>query len=163
MLKWLESFAADRRLLGTVGGSRRLSVAKSFAVNSFDDEVDASLAEDGGMSSSGLSKRLDSLPTAGDDGRETVRDVAKAAASSLREPNLDSNTSSSSRADLESGVDGVLSVHSESRLESAEVKQEAESDEGWMGWARGLLPWGRKAEQAQDEATEPVQVPSHSF
>ena len=138
-------------------------MAKSFAVNSFDDEIDTSLAEDGSMSGSDLSQRLKNRPVAEGDGRETVRDVAEAAAASLREPHLDSTRSSSSRAGSGPNGESVLGVHSESRLESAEVEQAAESDEGWIGWAKGLIPWGRKAEQAGKDATEPVQVSCHSF
>ena len=146
--------------MGIAGGSRRLSVAKSFAVNSFDDELDASLAEDGSMSSSDLLQRLDNIPEAEDDGRETVRDVAEAAVSSLREPHLD--RSDSSRGSAEHGDKGIVSRHSEDNLESTEVKQGAESDEGWFGWARGLIPWGKEVEQAQDSAANPVQVPCRS-
>lgn len=146
--------------MGIAGGSRRLSVAKSFAVNSFDDELDATLAEEGSMSSSDLLQRLDSIPEAEDDGRETVRDVAEAAVSSLREPHLD--CSDSSRHSVEPNGNGILSRQSEDNLESTEVEQGAESDEGWFGWARGLIPWGRKAEQAQDSAANPLQVACRS-
>ena len=146
--------------MGTAGGSRRLSVAKSFAVNSFDDDVDASLAGDGSLSGSDLPQRLDSIPEAEDDGRETVRDVAEAAVSSLREPYLDSRDSSS--GSVEPGDKDIRSRHSEGNLESTEVEHAAESDEGWFGWVRGLIPWGRKAEQAQDSVADLLQVPCRS-
>ncbi len=142
--------------MATAGGSRRLQVAKSFAVNSFDDE---SLAEEGSMSSSDLSQRLDKIPEADDDGRETVRDVAKAAVSSLREPQLDS--SDSSRGSVEQSGEGVLSRHSDNNSDSMIVGPEAETDEGWIGWARSLIPWGTKTEQGEDSATKLVQVPCH--
>ena len=143
-------------MMASAGGARRLQVAKSFAVNSFDDEVDASLAEEGSMSSSGLSQRLDSIPEAKDDDRETVRDVAKAAVSSLREPQLDS--SDSSRGRVEQSDESVLSRHNSNNMDSKVAEQVPETDEGWIGWAKSLIPWGRKPEEAQASATTPVQV-----
>ncbi len=155
------AYEADAQLVATAGGSRRLQVAKSFAVNSFDDEVDASLAEEGSMSSSDLSQRLGSIPEAEDDGRETVRDVAKAAVSSLREPQLDS--SNSSRGSVARSDEDVLSRHSDSISDSMLVEPEAERDDGWIGWARSFIPWGKKTEQGQDSATALVQVHCHSL
>jgi len=148
------------------GGSRRLSLSKSFAVNSFDDEAAAPLKKDGSVTSSDTAQHrehprgLDSIPEADGEGPETVRDVVEATMSSLRQPWADSN-SDSSAASAESYEREFLGRQSEDKAESVDGKKEVASDEGWIGWAKGLIPWGRKAEQ-QDSVIEPDQVRAYS-
>lgn len=156
----------DICLFCIAGGARRLSLSKSFAVNSFDDKAAAPLTKDGSVTSSDTAQHrehprgLDSIPEADGEGPETVRDVVEATMSSLRQPRADS-ISDSSAASAESHEKEVLGRQGEGKVESVDGKKEDASDEGWIGWAKGLKPWGRQAEQ-QGSVTEPDQVLAYS-
>lgn len=129
--------------------------SKSFAVNSFDDEdLSGALAEESSLSSSIMSQQR--VPEeAKQDGRETVRDVAEATERSLRQSHAESNgNSSNGAADEDYSIAELQDRRGGKVRESESGEREAESEEGWFGWAKGWLPWNR-SEQADkhDDST----------
>ena len=111
------------------GGARRLSLSKSFAVNSFDDEAATPLTKDGSVTSSDTaqhrehSRGLDSIPEADAEGPETVRDVVEATMSSLRQSRAD-RKSDSSAASAESLEKEVLGRQSEGKVDSVDHQKQ---------------------------------------
>ena len=138
------------------GGARRLSVSESFAVNSFDERNITPSAAEGSAPSTRLSRALESIPESEDEGRETVGDVAEATVSSLRQPHADTSSDSSNQS---SAASSELDRHD--TLDRSETSErEAELDEGWIGWAKGWLPWGgsKKTEEHAESAAKPAEV-----
>lgn len=142
------------------GGSKRLAVGKSFAVISYSDEDDTSADGSGAPGSSESRQRLDSVRESEREGTESIEEIAEAAASSLRRPQAENSSDSSAAGRLEHEREQDLDGQSESGVDSVQGEAEGMSDEGWIGWAKGLLPWGKskQAEDQSDSDTKPAKV-----
>ena len=142
------------------GGSKRLAVGKSFAVISYSDEDDTSADGSGAPGSSESRQRLDSIHGSEHEGTESIEEIAEAAASSLRRPQAESSSDSSAAGRSEHEREQDLDGQSESGVDSGQGEAEGESDGGWIGWAKGLLPWGKskQAEDQSDSDTKPAKV-----
>ena len=142
------------------GGSKRLAVGKSFAVISYSDEDDTTADGSSAPGSSESHERLDNIHESEHEGTNSIEETAEAAASSLRRPQAESSSDSSADGTSEHEREQDLDRQSESGADSGQGEAEGESDEGWIGWAKGLLPWG-KSKQAEDQHnsdTKPFKV-----
>lgn len=122
---------------------------------SYSDKDDTS-ADD----SSESRQRLDSIHESEYEGTDSIEKVAEAAVSSLRQPQAESSSDSSAVGTSEHEREQDLNRQSKSGADSGQGEAEGESDEGWIGWAKGLLPWGQSKQAADqhDSDTKPAKV-----
>ena len=147
------------------GGSKRLALGKSFASVSYSDEDDTSADDSSAPRSSESRQRLDSIHESEHEGTDSIEKVAEAAVSSLRQPQAEISSDSSAVGTSEQDREQDLDRQSKSGVDSGQGEAEGESDEGWIGWAKGLLPWGqgKQAADQHDSDTKPAKVLASFF